>query len=330
MKRLILLFAWALLVATLSTGCGAKAGAGGDEDKAGSGAVVSVRLGTVVMHRFEDAVVAPGQWRSSGDVLVASPFAATVESLEPHIGDVVSKGQRLGWLVTRESRAALRGAELLREQAQTPGEHGEADRALALARRDLVRVPLVSPRDGIVTHRAAEPGADVGEGAEVLTLTPRSALVCEAHVPAAAALRVHAGEPATLHEDGAGANRTARVQSVLPSVNVADQGRLVWLVPEGGGPPPALDRFITATIQLAEPHLALAVPDSAIVEDDLTGITRVAVVGQDSMAIWTTVTTGAHAGGWRELLHSSLPEGTRVIMVGQHGLPDSTHVRAMK
>ena len=329
MRQLLPLLAWALMAATLS-GCGAGAGAGGDEDKAGSGAVVTVRVGSVAMHRFEDAVVAPGQWRSSGDVLVTTPFAATVESLEPHVGDAVSKGQRLGWLVTRESRAALRGAELLADQARNPAEQDEADRALALARRDLVRVPLISPRDGIVTHRATEPGAEVGEGGEVLTLTPRAALVCEAHVPAVAAWRVRAGQQASLHEDGASGSRAARVERVLPSVSAADQGRLVWLVPEGGGPPPALDRFVTATIQLSEPHQALAVPDSAIVEDDLTGATRVAVVGADSIATWATVTPGAHADGWRELVRTTLPAGARVIVVGQHGLPDSTHVRATR
>jgi multidrug efflux pump subunit AcrA (membrane-fusion protein) len=329
MRKLLPLLAVAALAIALS-GCGGHASSGSETGDAGSGAVVTVRVGTVSVHRFEDIVIATGQWRSSGDVVVPAPFAATIEALETRVGDAVARGQHLGWLLTRESRATLRGAELLREQASTPTERAEADRALALARRDLIRVPLVSPRAGIVTHRATETGAEVGEGSEVITLTPRAALVCEAHVPAASASRVRAGQQATLHEDGADASRPARVQRVLPSVSAGDQSRLVWLAPEDSGPPPALDRFVTATIQVGAPHNALAVPDSAIVEDDLTGATQVAVIGADSTATWTTVTLGAHAGGWRELVRAALPAGARVVVVGQHGLPDRTRVKTAR
>jgi len=309
-------------------GCGGPPSGGDEAADVGSGAVVAVRAGMVSVQRFEDTVIATGQWRSSGDVVIAAPFACTVESLRPHIGDAVRQGQRLGWLVTRESRSALRGAELLREQAHTPTESTDAGRALALARRDVVRVPLVSPRAGIVTRRATEVGVELSEGSEVITLTPPEAVVCEAHVPAAMASRIRARQRATLREEGASDPRRARVQRVLPSVSLADQSRLVWLAPEGRGPPPALDRFVTATIEVGPPHDALAVPDSAVIEDDLTGATRVAVIGSNSTATWTTVTLGAHAGGRRELASPTLPAGTRVIVVGQRGLPDHMRVNS--
>jgi multidrug efflux pump subunit AcrA (membrane-fusion protein) len=322
-----------LLAAMLAIGlpgCGGPASGGGEAADADSGAVVAVRAGVVSVQRFEDVVIAAGQWRSSGDVIIGAPFAGTVEALDPHVGDSVARGQRLGWLVTRESRSALRGAELLGEQASTATEHAEAERALALARRDLVRVPLVSPRAGIVTRRATEVGVEVSEGSELVTLTPREALVCEAHVPAELASQVRLGQMATLREDGAGEARRARVQRVLPSVSPGDQSRLVWLAPEASGPPPALDRFVTASIEVGAPHNALAVPDSAIVEDDLTGATRVAVIGADSTATWTTVTLGAHAGVMRELVSRVLAPGAQVIVVGQHGLPDHTRVRVTR
>lgn len=329
MTKLFPLVASALLAGTLS-GCGGHPGAGGDDAELGSGAVVAVRVAAIAMHRFEDTVVATGSWRSSGDVVIAAPFAGTVESLEPHVGDIVGRGERLGWLLTRESQAAVRGAELLRAQARNQVEIEEADRALALARRDRVRVPMVSPRDGIVTNRATEVGAEVSEGVEILTLTPRAAFVCEAHVPADAASRMRAGQRATLREDGASESRPARVQRVLPSVSAGDQGRLVWLAPEGNGPLPALARFVTATIEIGEPRLALAVRDSAIVEDDLTGATRVAMVDADSTATWTTVILGTHADGWRELVRATLPVGAEVIVVGQRGLPDHVRVKVSK
>ena len=127
MRKTFPLPAMAALLVMLA-GCGGRAG--GDEDNvdAGAATVVSVRVGQVASRRFEDVVIATGQWRSSGDVVVSSPIAATVESLEPRVGDTVARGQHIGWLLTRESRAALRGAELLLEQARSArrSRHGPA------------------------------------------------------------------------------------------------------------------------------------------------------------------------------------------------------------
>jgi hypothetical protein len=62
------------------------------------------------------------------------------------------------------------------------------------------------------------------------------------------------------------------------------------------------------------------------VADDLTGEVQVARV-DDSLAVWTPVRLGAAAGGWHELLAPAPRPGTRVIVEGQRGLPDSTRVR---
>lgn len=316
-------FALATLLLGIGAGCAPR---GGADDTAGPATVVvRVDVRPVEVRRFVDAITANGQWRSSGDVVIAAPFAATIESLTPRAGDAVTQGQTLGWLVTRESKAALRGAELLDQQARTPAEGDEAKRARALARRDLVRVPLIAPRSGIVTRRALEDGAEAAEGAELLTLTPRTALVCEAHVPATDAGRLRAGQTAELREES-GTVRAATVQRVLPSASPSDQSTLVWLALTDRGPAPALDRFVTATIVLGAPHDASAVPDSAVVEDDLTGAKRVMIVGRDSLAVWSAVSLGAKADGWHELLKPALAPGTRVIVVGQHGLPDRTRV----
>jgi multidrug efflux pump subunit AcrA (membrane-fusion protein) len=69
------------------------------------------------------------------------------------------------------------------------------------------------------------------------------------------------------------------------------------------------------------------VPDSALVEDDLTGERRVAVVDRAGRVAWTPVTLGAPADGWHELLRTRLAPGMRVVIEGQHGLPDRTRVK---
>jgi multidrug efflux pump subunit AcrA (membrane-fusion protein) len=107
-------------------------------------------------------VVAPGQWKAAAEVVVTTPFPAVLEALGPKVGDRVVKGTVIGSLSTRESRAALRGAELMSHQATDAASRSEAERGLDLARREQVRVPVVAPTSGTVVRRAAElVGAEV-------------------------------------------------------------------------------------------------------------------------------------------------------------------------
>jgi RND family efflux transporter MFP subunit len=234
----------------------------------------------------------------------------------------------VGVLVTRESWAALRGAELMLREARDAAGRDEAQRALALAQRDLVRVPLTAPLDGVVLRRSAEAGTQVAEGVEIVAVAPWKTVVFEVHVPAAFATRVRAGQTATVSESGAPPRATV-VQRLLPAASEADQAVLVWLAPRAASPTPALGRFGIASIVVDAPHRALGVPDLALVEDDLTGEHRVAVVDRAGRVTWTPVTLGGAADGWHELLNTGLAAGTRVVIEGQHGLPDRTLVKPL-
>jgi multidrug efflux pump subunit AcrA (membrane-fusion protein) len=312
-----------LALLPLAAGCSRHAESG--EDAATPAAVVPVRTAAVEERTFTDAIEAPGQWRSSGDVSLPAPFAAVIESLEPKLGDHVAAGDTVGMLVTRESRAALRGAELLLREAHDPAALTEAERAAALARRDLVRVPIVAPRAGVVTKRDAEPGGEVGDGAEVLAITPVEGIVFEARLPAGAAQLVHAGMTGLVRTSGE-PDHEVRVTRVLPAASTADQATLAWLSPVGG-PTPLLDRFGTAVMTTSGARRSPAVPEAAVVENDLDGSARVVVVAADSTATWTPVKLGARAEGWRELLDGTLVPGALVVVEGQRGLPDRTRVK---
>jgi multidrug efflux pump subunit AcrA (membrane-fusion protein) len=177
-----------------------------------------------------------------------------------------------------------------------------------------------------VSRRGAEPGAELAEGAEVLAITPADAIVFEARLPAEQAGRVRVGDAATVRVEGETA-RAVRVTRVLPSASAADQATLIWLVPPAPGETPLLERFGSAELRTSAPRSAPAVPVAAVVENDLDGSSRVAVVGADSTAVWTAVTPGATADGWRELRGTALKPGTRVVTEGQRGLPDHAHVK---
>jgi len=313
----------AALAGTLAlAGCGSK---GGDAGSAETHPTVPVGIGRLEERSVRERMKGTGQWRLSDSVTVSAPFKAYVEALGPRTGDSVARGDALGTLVTYESRAALRGAEILVRQARSPPEHDEAARALRLAERDLIRVPIVASTNGTVLRRAVEPGSEVVEGGELLTIVPVGSVVFEVHVPRPEAARVNAGQRAEIGMDGGG-TVAATVQRKLPQTSEADQTALFWLDPSVRAPFGAIGRFGNATIETGAIHRAVLVPDSALVQDDLTGEVRIARVLPDSVAVWTTVRLGPGEEGWHEVLEPALPAGTPVVVRGQRGLPDSTHV----
>lgn len=277
---------------------------------------------------FNETVAAPGQWRSVGEVVVNAPGSGILDSLTVRPGDRVTTGQYLGRLTTRESLASMRGASLLEREAGSPSARAEAARALAIARRELVHVPLTAARAGVVVRVTATAGSDLAEGGEIAAIVPDDGIVFEARVDPAGAARIHIGQKALIM-DGAAEPRSAMVSRVLPFAGEADQRTLFWLTPDAGRVAPQIGRFGNAQIGTSAPHHAMAIPDSAIVEDDLTGTSAVAVVQADgTTAVWTKVILGAGtSAGWRELQSPTLAPGTLLVTDGQRGLPDSTRVR---
>src|SRR5439155_933283 len=173
-----------------------------------------------------------------------------------------------------------------------PSARAEAERAVAQARHDLVQVPIAVTESGIIVRRSAEPGAQLAEGAEILALAPWTSLVFEAHVPALQGASVHPGQRALIQEEGRPA-RAAVVERILPAADPTDQTTLVWLAPTTPTPAPQLQHFGSASITIGPAHASIAVPDSAVVEDDLTGERRVALVDPTMRAHWIPVLLGA-------------------------------------
>jgi multidrug efflux pump subunit AcrA (membrane-fusion protein) len=103
---------------------------------------------------------------------------------------------------------------------------------------------------------------------------------------------------------------------------------LVWLSPSSAGARPDLGRFGTALIRPGTQVRALAVPDSAILEDDLTGAHRVAAVDSSGHVAWLDVRPGPRDGDLRGVEGAGLAPGIRVIVAGQRALADGAEVDA--
>jgi multidrug efflux pump subunit AcrA (membrane-fusion protein) len=319
MTRRAILIAWVL--AGLVFGCSKRE----SDQSTDPEAVVPVRLGQLRTMEFADGVDAAGQWKSSGELAVTAPYAMVLESLSSRVGDTVDAGQTLGTYATVESYSALRGARQLAQQAKDEASRAEARRAIQLAERDLVHVSIVAAQAGIVLRRSAEPGAQVAEGGEIVAIAPWHTIGFEAHLAPSFIGAIRVGQPAVVTVPDR-PPRAVRVNRVLPTVGETDQAELVWLEPLTKTPAPELGRFGSATIRIGPVHPATAVPDSAVVEDDVNGTYRIAVVDGSNHIHWTVVTLGATSESWREIRAPALSSGTRIVVDGQTGLADSTRV----
>ena len=283
-----------------------------------------VKVARVATRVFTGVVEAPGQWRAAVETIVPAPFEAVVESIELRPGDHVGRGQTIAWCRTAESDAVVRGAEIMASQASDSAGHADARRAKSQARASVVRVPVVSPVAGLVLRRPVESGAHLAAGAELLALVADDALVFEVRVGPSEVSAMHAGMAATI-TDGEGPPHSARVWT-FPPLTAGDQATLVWLRPVETLRRASIGRFGTAFVQTTGGRSQLSLPDSAVVEDDLTGVHRVAVVDSAGVVRWVEVQLGAHEGHAQAVVGEGLAAGTVIIVDGQRALTDGMPV----
>lgn len=285
-----------------------------------------VRVAAVTTADLAEVVTGPGRTVAIVRQQVRVPFASTLAELKVTDGDTVRKGDVLGSVVSRESDAALSGAREMARDARTPAEKSDGARAVQLAEKNLVRLPLVSAVDGVVVSHAASPGDRLSEGQEVLTLSAADSIVFVADVAQGEVTRVRPGQPVTIAFVGRTQTVPGRVHDVLPAANPADLTVPVRIDFGSKDLRLPVGLFGTARILVGERRSATVVPRAAVLRDDITGSTRVATVTPDGKAHWIDVRTGLSDGVVTEILDQALAVKQAVIVSGQTGLPEGAAV----
>jgi HlyD family secretion protein len=310
-----------LLVAACRRGGGAEQAASHPAGDATPSAPTPVRVAAVVRANLPLTISAPGRTAALVQQKVRAPFAGTLTDLKVADGDIVSHGQILGTIVARESEAALSGSREMLRDASTPAERQDAQRALALAEKNLVRKPLVAAWDGAVLSHAASAGDRVSEDQEILTISDASSIVFLADVGQGDLPRIRPGQRVKVEVAGGTQPLSGVVHAVLPGANPADfTGPVRVNLQRSAGRLP-IGLFGTARILVGERVEVGVVPDAALLRDDVTGVSRICIV-QNSRAHWITVSAGAKDSGRTEIASPPLPEGASVIVSGLVGLPE--------
>lgn len=331
MRRALALVAAAALAAAAARCNGGPRGGDAAEAprEAGTPAPVAipVRVAPVQSATLADEVVAPGKTAALVQEKVRAPFAGTLIELSVADGDRVRRGQTVGFVVSRDSEAALAGAQEMERQATTEAEKSDAARAVALAEKGLVRAPLTSPADGTVLAHAAARGDRITEDQEILTIADAGSVVFLADVNQSDLARIRRGQSASVEISGRPGRVAGTVHDVLPAASAADFTAPVRIDLAGLDGVPPLGLFGSARIAVAEARDAAAVPEAAVLRDDVHGTSRVAVV-ENGRARWIEVATGIRSRGLVQITKPPLAPGTPVVVSGQVGLPDNAAVAA--
>ena len=227
-------------------------------------ATMGIELETVTPGNLSAEIQAPATVvaASNGQAMISSQVAGTLRRMYKRLGDTVKAGEVLALVDSRdaaalaaertvtESKAELARSMLKREQslfdqrvtprqdleaavAQAAAAEAEAARARSVALAAHVAgdghsVAVVSPIAGRVTSANVTLGAFVEPNTELYRVADPRFVLIEAAVTAADAVRVSAGDVATVMT-ASGKTLAASVQSVTPTVNEQTRSATVVL-----------------------------------------------------------------------------------------------------
>ena len=266
-------------------------------------------------------VSGPGKTAALAQQKVRSPFAGTLVELTVSDGDAVRRGQAIGAVVAKESEAALSGAREMLRQASTDSERKDAERAVALADKNLVRRPLLATADGSVLSHAASAGDRVSDDQEIVTISETGTAVFLAEIAQSDLTRVRAGQEVGVELAGSGKPAAGVVHSVLAGANPADFTGEVRVDLRGTDGSVPIGLFGTARIRVSERKDAVVVPDPAILRDDVAGVSRVCLAA-GGKAHWIDVVPGIREGGRTQIVSPAIEPGQPVVVSGLVGLPE--------
>jgi multidrug efflux pump subunit AcrA (membrane-fusion protein) len=316
----------------LTAGCGkGKENNDGDRNGTTISAVVPVQIDTVTSGNAVLSISAVGKTAATRTEKILSPSAGKIVALKVLEGSTVKAGDVLAVMMTKESQAALSGAETLLRSAKTSEQREEAQKSLQLARASQSTITLSARFSGVVASRSVSEGELTGENTEILTLVDLSSIIFLADVSLQDITGVKKGMAAAVEfQSLPGKEFKAVVDALFPQSDVQSQTvqvRLRFVNLTG-----ALRTFlrtgmagIARIITGIRKHV-LFVPASALLRDDENGTFSVVCVTPDSFSRIIPVILGVTTDTMVEVKSSLLKEGIPVIIKGNYALADSTRV----
>jgi RND family efflux transporter MFP subunit len=312
-------------------GCHKKQSDSEDESASRVKAVVAVKIANIIEGDAILSVTAFGKTNALRKEKVYAPIAGRIIALKVLEGTQVKSGEVLAIIRTKESQAAIIGAESMMRSATNAQQKADAGKALELAKSTENSVVVTAKFNGFVSTRSASEGELVIENAELMTIIDLSTLDFQADVSLHDLSSVRTGQRAwirfqSMPEKTYGAevdainpqtdiqSQTVRVRMRFASTDHTVQSTL------------RTDMIGTAQIVTGLRHHALFVPRAALLRNDEENTYSVVTMTMDSLAKSILVNVGTLSDTTAEVMNPSLQAGMPVITVGNYALADSTRV----
>jgi multidrug efflux pump subunit AcrA (membrane-fusion protein) len=312
-------------------GCHKKQSDDDDEGASNVKAIVAVKVAKITGGDAILSVTAFGKTDALRKEKVYAPIAGRIVALKVFEGSRVKSGDILAVIRTKESQAAILGAEAMVRSAANSQQKTEAEKTLALAKSTDNTVSVTAKFDGFVSTRSVSEGELVAENAELVTILDLSTLDFQADVPLRDLPGVHTGQRSSIRfQSVPGKEFVAEVDAINPQTEFQSQTVRVRLrfVSNDHTVQSALrtDMIGTAQIVTGLRHNALFVPKAALLRNDEENTYAVVTITLDSLAKSVPVTIGAVNDSTTEVISTALEQGMPVITVGNYTLQDSTRV----
>lgn len=318
------IFVFSLISLLFVSACG---NGEGEEAEESITPVVEVKIDSVRLGTIPETIGVTGATKVLRQENIGSPIDGKVTSLRVLEGDAVKRGQTIAVIETKESLAAMTGAQMLLGRAQTAEEKTRAESSLRLAQRQNTAIEIRAPFDGVIITRTLNEGEYVAAGGALATVIDLRSLYFIAKAPARELARLKLGQEATVNfQSWPEKSFCCRVDNLKPQIDPVAQMAEVRLRFLTSYPELRSDMFGNADIVIGQHDNVFLVPDKAVVRDDETGKHTIVEAVGDSLGVIREVEVGIETPTTVAISGEGLRAGLHIIVEGHYGLPDSTRI----
>jgi multidrug efflux pump subunit AcrA (membrane-fusion protein) len=328
---LIFILVSLLLAAFLVSGCsnGSKNDDSSRQDSVQT--VVPVRVDLIKKETLDVTIPAYGVTSAQQLYEVISPVTGVITKFDFYNGDRVIKGEAIASIITKESYAAIKGAETMLDNAVTDEQKKEAERTIKIAEQSSNQIKIIAPFTGTLVNRTKNENEVVNEGEQIAGLINKNSIYFIAQVPSGSISEIKIGQPVRIMFPSIRQTVFAGiVKRIAPGVNMESQTFPVQI--EFSSPAQLLadSLYGEATVIVGQHRDVFVVPIKAVIHDEEKDTYSITVINPDSIAYTINVHPGIKKDSLEEIHGADLKEGMKVIIEGNYGLPDSTKVSIKK
>ena len=244
-------------------------------------------------------------------------------SVSPQEYDEVEAKYKAAAIEAERSQETVAVASSRRLQIAAHIKQAEAEADAAQAALEYSRI--VSPIDGIVTARHAEPGVLATPGIPLLTIEDDRTYELEVAIEESRAANIAVGQSARIEIDAIqGGTKDGRIREIVPASDPATRTYIVKLqftkpLPGGHG---IRSGFFGRAFFPAGDREALVIPESALIRrGQLEGV----YIVEDDVALLRLIKAGKRYGQTVEVL-SGLTPGTRIVTAPTREVSDGVKI----